>query len=305
MKDFVEANTVFLTIAGSNMYGTSTPESDIDKRGVCIPPFTTTLGFQGFEQQEVPGEDTVIYSLKKFMSLAAGSNPNVIELLFAPEDCILIKKPIWDELLRHRHQFISSQAYHTYCGYAHGQLIRIRNHRSWLLNPPKKKPTREDFGLELHGSGVKELCKGVDVSRIDPKVQLIIDKERQYKAALEHYNQYEHWKTSRNPKRAELEAKFTYDTKHASHLIRILRSGYEILTTGTITTRRPDAQELLDIRNGKLTYEKLMEQVETLRTQIDLVFNNKTYVVPTKPDIEYLSNLCAELHMKYYKNIST
>lgn len=65
MRDFVESNTIFMTYAGSRMYGTTTPTSDIDKRGICVPPKKVMFGFaKDFEQQKVPGEDTVIFSLK-------------------------------------------------------------------------------------------------------------------------------------------------------------------------------------------------------------------------------------------------
>jgi hypothetical protein len=128
----------------------------------------------------------------------------------------------------------------------------------------------------------------------------LINRERQYKAALAHYNQYENWKETRNPKRAALEAKFGFDTKHASHLIRLLRMSVEILTEGKLLVRRPDAAELLEIRRGAWTYDQLMSQVEALRAKVDLVFNSKSYVIPEKPDVNWLSDLCADLHLKYY-----
>lgn len=301
MQAFVMPNTIFLTVAGSKMYGTATEESDTDKRGVCIPPYTTTLGFHGFEQQEVPGEDTTIFSLKKFMSLAAASNPNIIELLYAPEDLIEVKKPIWDELLNYRDKFISSKAYHTFCGYAHSQLSRIKTHRNWLLNPPIKKPQRSDFDLPEHGSGIREIAEGVDVAKIAPEVQCLISKERQFKSAMDYYTQYENWKATRNKKRADLEAKFGFDCKHAAHLIRLLRMGYEILTTGEVIVRRPDARELLAIRKGAWTYDELMKNVNELRARLDDVYASKAYVIQREPDINYLSDLCAYLHLKYYR----
>jgi predicted nucleotidyltransferase len=36
--------TIFLTLTGSHAYGLSTPESDIDLRGVLIPPKNISLG---------------------------------------------------------------------------------------------------------------------------------------------------------------------------------------------------------------------------------------------------------------------
>jgi hypothetical protein len=49
------------------------------------------------------------------------------------------------------------------------------------------------------------------------------------------------------------------NTKHASHLVRLMRMAQEILTEGKVVVRRPDAQELLDIRFGKFDYDWLMK----------------------------------------------
>ncbi|MCW8140184.1 MAG: nucleotidyltransferase domain-containing protein, partial [Planctomycetota bacterium] len=131
MSDWVEASTIFLTLAGSRLYGTSTPTSDVDRRGVCVPPPEVALGFaRPFEQHQVPGEDTVIFSLRKFMELAAACNPNFIELLFAPDDAALVRRPTWERLVRRRDEFLSAAAFQTFTGYAASQLARLRSHRA-------------------------------------------------------------------------------------------------------------------------------------------------------------------------------
>ena len=95
-----------------------------------------------------------------------------------------------------------------------------------------------------------------------------IKMERKYRAARQQWQQYQNWKAQRNAARAELEAKYGYDTKHASHLIRLLRTGFEILRDGKLVVRRPDADELMAIRNGTWTYEELMEASEGLQKAI-------------------------------------
>lgn len=301
MKDFVEKNLIFMTLAGSHMYGMNTPESDIDKRGVCVPPKNVLLGFaRNFEQQDYSNEDTVVYGLQKFMKLAADCNPNIIELLFAPEVAIITKTPLWEQLCERRKEFLSAKAFHTFTGYATGQLKRINTHRNWLLNPPKKKPIREEFGLDDTGRGVRELSKGVDVAEISDDVIRVIEKEKRYKSALLQWNQYENWKKNRNPKRSKLEAEYGYDTKHASHLVRLLRMGKEILTTGDLTVRRPDANELLDIRRGKWSYDELMDNIQPLQEELETIYHEKKYVVPHKVNKEALSDFCAELHELFW-----
>lgn len=120
-----------------------------------------------------------------------------------------------------------------------------------------------------------------------------IYREKAYKSALNHYNSYLEWKKSRNVKRAELEAKFGYDTKHAMHLVRLLRMAREILTTGKVLVKRPDAQELLEIRDGKWEYEKLVEYAENEDKQLEELMLTST--LPKSPNRTLLNKVCIEI----------
>ena len=90
------------------------------------------------------------------------------------------------------------------------------------------------------------------------------------------WQQYMSWKTNRNEKRAELESRFGYDTKHASHLIRLLRTGLEILRDGKLSVNRVDAQDLSDIRNGAYSYDEIMTETEHLKVEIEKFFKITT-----------------------------
>jgi predicted nucleotidyltransferase len=83
-EPFWETNLICKVVAGSQAYGLDTPESDLDVRGVCIPPKRYLLGLSAFEQWEQQDDvgDTVIYALTKFVHLALACNPNIIELLY-------------------------------------------------------------------------------------------------------------------------------------------------------------------------------------------------------------------------------
>jgi hypothetical protein len=67
-------------------------------------------------------------------------------------------------------------------------------------------------------------------------------RERAYHHAFRDWQQYEHWKAHRNPKRAALEMKMGFDGKHASHLVRLMRMCREILETGRVVVKRPDRE---------------------------------------------------------------
>jgi predicted nucleotidyltransferase len=144
--------TIFLARHGSHAYGTSTPTSDEDFKGVVVPPLKYFFGFlEHFEQAEfkhqVDGLDMVIYDIRKFMKLATDCNPSVIEVLFTDPSDHLVLTPIGQFLLDAREHFVSRKAHYTFSGYAHQQIKRIRNHYRWLHDPPKAPPTRAEFQL--------------------------------------------------------------------------------------------------------------------------------------------------------------
>ncbi len=148
MEFDIDKCTIFRTLSGSRLYGTSDEDSDYDYRGVCIPPERYWWGFKSRFSQYTPShEDVCIHGLQKFVQLAAQNNPNIIELLWVPEEYWEIGTPYWRRIVAHRDLFLSKRCYHTFRGYAHSQLRRMRNHRTWLLKGKLEKPTREDFGL--------------------------------------------------------------------------------------------------------------------------------------------------------------
>ena len=98
------------------------------------------------------------------------------------------------------------------------------------------------------------------------------------------YKSWLSWKKERNPARRELEEKSGYDTKHASHLIRLMRMGYEIITEGKVLVKRPDAEELLAVKNGAWSFEKVMEFKDEMEKKLDAEYlRQKKLIAEGKP----------------------
>jgi len=292
---------IFLCKAGSQAYGTNTPTSDLDLRGIAIPPRDILLGFhRTFEQAQKTGDvDVVIYDFRKFLGLAANCNPNIIEILFTDPSDWLVTSPEYELLREHANLFLSRKARHTFYGYALSQLKRIRTHRAWLLNPPNHKPTREEFGLSISHRAVSKGDMGAydklleEGHQFDENVMLTLQKEKAYANALTEWQQYENWRATRNEARAELEAKFGYDVKHGMHLVRLIRMAEEILTKGQVLVKRPDAQELLEIRKGAWSYDKMIAWAENMEKILDT--QAKLSDLPEQPDMEKLNFLCMRI----------
>ena len=165
----IRSQTILFTLAGSRAYGIHTEESDVDVKGVCLPPKEILLGcVHNFEQadgqehiQRFFGELTAeeqavakntklegtVYGLQKFMGLAADCNPNILDVLFCRDEDVRLITPLGKLLRDNRNRFLSTKARWTFSGYAMAQLKRIKTHRRWLLNPVDTQPTRKEFGL--------------------------------------------------------------------------------------------------------------------------------------------------------------
>lgn len=371
--DDLPRHLIFLCLHGSHAYGTSTPESDWDVRGVAIAPLVRYFGTRPWEQLQggspFLGElltrhhpqaegtelDSEVFNITKFVRLAADANPNILDILFAHHDDWLYSTPVWEELHASRHQFLSMRVRYTYTGYAMSQLKRIETHRRWLLTPPKKKPSRADFGLPEHRSLVPRDVQDIAESWIKKKQQewqldaLIesldedereefreqlrshfemihgrpyeaegahereqaslqsgltaelfrrLEAERRYHQALQHWKQYQNWLKNRNPQRAELERQYGYDAKHASHLVRLLLSAQEIMTTGDLSVRHPQADLLRQIRQGAWSYDELISWAKEQEEKIEALAQEKP--LPRAPNREAIDEMVTQLILGFH-----
>lgn len=83
-------------------------------------------------------------------------------------------------------------------------------------------------------------------------------------------------------KRKRLVDKFGYDPKNASHLIRLLKMGIELLITGEVNVFRHDNQELLAIKNGEWELAKIKKEADNLFKLVAEAFVKSE--LPNEPD---------------------
>jgi predicted RNase H-like HicB family nuclease len=114
----------------------------------------------------------------------------------------------------------------------------------------------------------------------------VMERERRYSEAMQEWSHYQKWLATNNKKRTIIERKNGYDTKSGMHIVRLLSVCRELVQNGTMTVRRPDADLLLDIRNGGWTYEKLMEWIDEAMGMIRQA--EKSSPLPEEPNETYL-----------------
>jgi predicted nucleotidyltransferase len=137
------ASPLMIVKRGSQAYGTAIPTSDIDYAGVYIQHIDNILGYGYKEQINDDTNDTVFYEIKRFLDLVATNNPTILELLNTPEDCILYKHPLMDEILQHRDKFITKKCSNSFAGYAIQQIKKAKG-QDKKQNWEKDKVTRKD-----------------------------------------------------------------------------------------------------------------------------------------------------------------
>lgn len=296
------ATLIYETVHGSRAYGLARDGSDTDLKGVIVGPPEWYLGFAEAPEQVELSPDHVRFEVRKLMRLAVAANPTILELLFtAPEDHLTVT-PAGQRLLDARASFLTRRVADTFSGYAMGQLKRIKTHRRWLLEPPKAAPTRDAFGLsdataiprDQLGAAQTLVERGQlgDAGASRSFLELLA-REKRYERARQEWRQYGAWLANRNPARAALEAEHGYDTKHAMHLIRLQRMAIEILESGEVHVRRPDREELLQVRDGAWGYERLVEASEAMMRRVEAL--RSTSALPEAPDHEALNALCVAI----------
>lgn len=172
---WLPTNTMFLTIIGSHAYGvadTSVRDKipDYDVYGFAIPPknmiFKHLAGYiDGFgpepptfnqwqkhgiiDQEDNAGKgkewDFQLFNIVKFFELCRKNNPNMIDALFTPENCVIHCTQVGRMVKDNRKIFLSKLCWPRFRGYAHEQLKKMND-----KNPTgKRKELVDKWGYDI------------------------------------------------------------------------------------------------------------------------------------------------------------
>ncbi|MBR4222101.1 MAG: nucleotidyltransferase domain-containing protein [Victivallales bacterium] len=181
LQNDTTGRVIFRGIWGSHAFGTATPESDLDTLGVYVLEPETYLSLvEPPAQVSDEHNDNRFYSLRNFLELAANANPNILDMLYLPDDCVLKTSPYWQMLQAKRDIFCSQKVCQTYCEYAMGQIKKARGCNKRIHNPqPEEPPTPEKFCFVLATSP-----SGMPMRPV-PLKEAGVNLERCHAAALE------------------------------------------------------------------------------------------------------------------------
>ncbi|WP_226895286.1 DNA polymerase beta superfamily protein [Luteolibacter marinus] len=156
------------SVAGSQAYGTAIAGSDEDRRGVFVAPRSFLLGLDAIEQVADERSDQVYYELGHFVSLLLKNNPNAMELLAMPDDCIRHRHPLFARL--EPSVFLSKLCARTFGEYAMGQIRKARGLNKKIVNPqPEQRRPMLSFCHVPEAQGSVPVLDWLAARGIDPR----------------------------------------------------------------------------------------------------------------------------------------
>lgn len=338
IQDLKNENLILLEVlSGSKSFGLDTPASDTDIKGVFYLPQNQLYGLHYIPQINNETNDVVYYELGRFVELLLKNNPTALEMLASPQECILYKHPVMEQL--RLEDFLSKLAKVTFAGYAMNQIKKARGRKKKIVNPmEEKRKSLLDFCYVLQGyktielkqwlnsnNCLQEQCgllnmphskgvyalfyddtntlsyRGIVRSAMSNEVALssipmgekeeayLFCNQEAYSQYCKEYAAYWEWIAKRNEERyqANEEHGKNYDSKNMMHTIRLLQSALQIATTGSLTIKVSNRDELLAIKAGKMDYDDLLTYAEELLEAITLAYSQAALIeAPCEKQIE-------------------
>lgn len=167
---FLETGVQYEVIMGSIAYGVAEDHSDMDIYGFAIPPrdwvFPHLRGeIPGFDDQgpkfdqiqqhhmldksALGGKgreyDLTIYSIIKYFRLLMDNNPNIIDSLFVPRNCVLYSTAAGEMVREKRQIFLHKGCWAKFKGYAYAQIHKMRTKEP----AGKRKEVIATFGYDV------------------------------------------------------------------------------------------------------------------------------------------------------------
>lgn len=306
---------------GSHLYGTDTPQSDLDFKSLFIPDArdillqrvkhtVSTKRSKSDGEKNYAGEvDEEGYALHRYMQLIAEGQTVSLDMLFAHDAAIIERSDCWAEMTANRHRLLTKKSA-AFVGYCRTQANKygIRGSRVAAVRAAAEMfraaverlgttakveeiaPELERFVSEQEHSALVPLSA---IGRGDARIVMHFEccnKKVPYTVTLKAAHElYSRVFAEYGDRARKAETNVGIDWKALSHAVRVAREALELLGTGRITFPLPYAAHILEIKTGALSYDVVAAEIEELLEQVESASLFST--LPDRPDAQFMDDL--------------
>jgi len=297
------ATVIYVTVSGSKLYGTDTPDSDTDLKGIFIPDINDVLLKKDLkvytrdtnntkEKNSSEDIDFTLHSIYQFMDLIQKSETGTVDLFFSmfSNHNIVFENKKYTNILKDSKDIFMNKNMKSFIGYALGQtkkfgikgaryneLSELVTFLKVLSNEGKLEFYKEiinDFIKEknfkyikfIMADGPKNAKGNIQIEYLSVLSKLFSDSltmEYFKERVQELFNQFG------NRTKTIAKTKNKTDWKSASHSLRIAEETKELLETGHINFPLKNAQHIKDIKEGNAIFENVIDEVEQTLAEVD------------------------------------
>ena len=284
---------------GSHLYGTATPLSDLDYKGVYVPHGRDILlqrvkGTISQSRPKAPGEknsagdvDRELYSLQRYLELLAEGQTVALDMLFAPDAVILCEpRPEWRQIQANSNRLVTRRAasFVRYCrqqankyGIKGSRVAAARAALAMLVSAEADHgPTARLSAVEEEVTTFASTTEHASLLDVEmPGGRLVrhlevCGRKMAFTSSIKSAREVAHRLVGEYGERAlQAERNEGIDWKALSHAVRVGREALELLRTGRITFPLPYASEILAIKRGERPYEAVGEEIERLLEAVE------------------------------------
>jgi len=313
---------------GSHLYGTNTPQSDLDFKAVYIPDardiilgrvkdvVSTTTKTNNLSKNTSEDIDTETISLHKYLKLVAEGQTVAIDMLFAPSWAITPHRSwtstptcsfLWTKITNNKHKLLSKK-YMGFVGYVRTQANKygIKGSRmndcrqvveflGMLINCHEGHQKLTQYSDELNIlAKSKEFVNIVTMfdnsTKKDATYLEVCGRKTPMNASVKTaYDCYKRLWDEYGERARQAATNDGIDWKALSHAVRIGEQALELFRTGNIVFPRVNAQDLLEIKLGKLQYKVVADRIEDLLEKIELEAGKSR--LANEPDYKWIEEV--------------